>query len=214
MLADMTHSTPPRSETWPSTQKASGRDIIVIVRHGKPALSRKVRLNWLEYREWWKQYDLSGLADGQMVPKKLSRLMQSADAVYSSDLKRAVETATMAAGRAPDVIDSQFREAALPSPWLGKIKLRPKSWGTLSRIVWFYGLVNSEERVTPARMRAKAMALRLESDASGERMIVVFAHGWFNRMMGTQLRRRGWKITKNQGDLHWKFRRYERTSQG
>jgi len=96
------------------------------VRHGKPALSRKVRLNWREYREWWKRYDLSGLADGQTVPKKLAAVMANADRVYASDLIRAVETATMAAGRAPDVVDKMFR-------------------------------------------------------------------------------RQGWKITKNQGDLHWKY---------
>ena len=199
---------------WPSTRKAAGKDVIIIVRHGKPALSRKVRLNWREYREWWKRYDLSGLADGQTVPKKLAAVMANADRVYASDLIRAVETATMAAGRAPDVVDKMFREAALPSPWLGSLKLRPKSWGTLSRIVWFYGLVNSEERVTAARARAKRAATLLSDEAAAERLVVLFAHGWFNRMVGTQLRRQGWKITKNQGDLHWKYRRYERTTGG
>ena len=201
------------SAKWPSTRKAPGKDVIVLVRHGKPALSRKVRLTWLEYRQWWKKYDESGLAEGQAVPAKLAALMHGADAVYSSDLIRAVETATMAAGRAPDIIDPQFREAALPSPWLGPVKLRPKTWGTLSRIVWFYGLIGSEERVTAARARANAVTDRLQTEAAAGRLIVVFAHGWFNRMMGTQLRRKGWKITKNQGDLHWKFRRYERTTE-
>ena len=208
----MTKAIPTRAGKWPSTQKASGKDVIILVRHGKPALSRKIRLNWREYRDWWKSYDLSGLAEGQTPPKKLAIVMDNADAVYSSDLIRAVETATMAAGRAPDVIDPMFREAALPSPWLGPIKLRPKSWGTLSRIVWFYGVIGSEERVTAARARAKLAAQTLADDAQGERMAVLFAHGWFNRMVGTQLRRKGWKMTKNQGDLHWKFRRYERTT--
>ncbi len=200
------------ADRWPSTRKATGKDVIVIVRHGKPALSRKVRLNWLEYRDWWKAYDQSGLAEGQSVPRKLQAVMTRADRVYASDLRRAVETAVAAADKAPDIIDPMFREAALPSPWLGPIKLRPKSWGTLSRIVWFHGLINSEERVTQARARAKIAAQTLADAAAGEQMIVLFAHGWFNRMVGTQLRRRGWKMTKNQGDLHWKYRRYERTT--
>lgn len=191
-------------------KESPSKDVIVIVRHGKPALSRKVRLTWLEYRQWWTQYDLSGLAEGQRPPRKLEALVKRAGYVASSDLIRAVETATLAAGRAPDLIDPIFREAPLPSPWLGKIKLRPKSWGTLSRIVWFCGLINSEERVTAARARAKRAADLLANAAKDNSPVVVFAHGWFNRMMGTQLRRAGWKLTKNQGDLHWKYRRYER----
>lgn len=210
----MSDATLIQDETRPRLRKGARKDVIVIVRHGKPALSRKIRLNWLEYRDWWKRYDLSGLADEQTPPRKLIALMKHADFVCSSDLIRAVQTATMAAGRAPDLIDPVFREAALPSPWLGRIKLRPKSWGTLSRIVWFYGVINSEERVSAARVRAKVAAAILADNANEQRMVVVFAHGWFNRMMGTQLRKRGWKMTKNQGDLHWKYRRWERTTAG
>ncbi len=197
---------------WPSTRKRAGKDVVILVRHGKPSLSRKIRLTWREYRDWWARYDESGLEPGQSVPKKLKAVMSNADRVFASDLRRAVETAVMAAGRDPDRVDALFREAALPSPWLGPLKLRPKSWGTLSRIVWFYGLIDSHERVTPARLRAKKAALVLSEAAGDEQMVVLFAHGWFNRMIGTQLRRQGWKMTKNQGDLHWKYRRYERTT--
>jgi len=203
-----------QEQSWPSTQKRGGYDIIIIARHGTPALSRKIHLTAKQYREWWKRYDLSGLAEGQSAPQKLKRAMENADVIYCSSLLRAQESAIMARGYAPDVIDAEFIEAALPPPPLGPIKLRPKSWGTLSRIVWVFGLVDSEERVTLARRRAKRVATRLSEAASGERMVVLMAHGWFNRMIGTQLRRSGWKMTKNQGDLHWKYRRYERKVDG
>ena len=43
-------------------------------------------------------------------------------------------------------------------------------------------------------------------------MIFVAGHGWFNRMLRPALKRRGFKCTEDHGDLHWSYRRYERTS--
>jgi len=49
-------------------------DTIIIARHGKPALSRKVQLTWREYREWWGQYDLGGILSMTRLSKPLYRL--------------------------------------------------------------------------------------------------------------------------------------------
>lgn len=48
---------------------AMSKDIIIIARHGKPALSRKVKLNWREYREWWKDY-----IEAALLPTHLASL--------------------------------------------------------------------------------------------------------------------------------------------
>ena len=74
-------------------------DIIIIARHGKPELSRKVRLNWKEYREWWLKYQISGLKKEQKVPKRLKKWAEKSDIVISSSLLRARESATLASGR-------------------------------------------------------------------------------------------------------------------
>ena len=198
------------AKQWPSTKKREGYDVIVLVRHGESALSRKIHLTAQQYRLWWAKYTITGIAAGQTPPAKLKAVMQNADSVICSSLERAQESAALARGRAADRIDPELMEAALPPPSLGPLKLRPKSWGTLSRVVWFLDLVDSEERVKPARARAKRAADSLALEAEGGRLIVALAHGWFNRMVATQLRKSGWKMTKNQGDLHWKYRRFER----
>ena len=66
-------------------------DIIIIARHGKPELSRKVRLNWKEYREWWLKYQISGLKKEQKVPKRLKKWAEKSDIVISSSLLRAMD---------------------------------------------------------------------------------------------------------------------------
>jgi len=65
-------------------------DTIIIARHGKPALSRKIRLTWREYREWWKNYDIGGLAENQKISKRLKPWAEKADIVISSSLLRAI----------------------------------------------------------------------------------------------------------------------------
>lgn len=187
-------------------------DTIIIARHGKPALSRKVKLNWREYREWWKEYDKGGLQSEQKIPKRLSDWVSKADIVISSSLRRAVESAELASGRAPDYIYEELIEAALPSPKLGPLKIRPKSWGTWSRIVWYWGWPDGMESHGAARVRANAMCDVLAEHAKDGKIIYVSGHGWFNRMLKGSLMKRGWKCKSQNGDLHWSHRRFERSS--
>lgn len=190
----------------------ASKDIIVLARHGKPALSRKVRLTAQQYRDWWNRYDEGGLAQPQKSKKKTITIARQADIVLSSTLRRAIETAQMAVGEKPDKSLAVFNEAPLPPPPLGPLKFRPKTWGVLSRICWFFGMNGGMEAVTSSRIRAKEAASLLETEAAGGKLVFVAAHGWFNRMIGTQLRLKGWRRTENHGDLHWAYRRYERAS--
>jgi len=187
-------------------------DTIIIARHGKPALSRKVKLNWLEYREWWKDYDVGGLSLEQKIPKNLKNWTEKADVVIASSLPRAIESAQLASGRKPDFIYEELIEAALPSPNLGPIKIRPKSWGTWSRIAWYFGWSDGMETHHAARIRANSMSDILADHAKGGKVVYVSAHGWFNRMLKGSLKKRGWRCTSQNGDLHWSHRSFERPS--
>ncbi len=182
------------------------QDRIILVRHGKPALSRKVWLTWRGYRHWWQQYDAGGLAETQKMPPKVKRLADEADLLISSPLRRAIETAQLLRGKAPDLIDEDLVEAALPPPHLGPLKFRPKSWGTFARIVWFVGWSDGLESHREARARANKMALKLADHASGGKTVLVTAHGWYNRMLKGSLKKQGWKCISQNGDLHWSHR--------
>ena len=186
-------------------------DTIILVRHGKPSLSRKVRLSAREYREWWARYDEGGIVPDQPVPKKVQDWASKADVFYSSTLRRAVESLRLAAGRAPDIMLDELVEAALPSPPI-PIKLRPKSWGTWSRIVWCIGWSDGMESRPQARRRANAVAQTLGEAASGGKIVYVSGHGWFNRMVKGSLMAQGWKCVSQNGDLHWNHRRMVRTT--
>lgn len=190
------------------------QDRIILVRHGKPALSRKVRLTWRGYRDWWVQYDAGGLADNQKVSARVKEHAGKADILISSPLRRAMETAQLLRDKAPDLIDENLVEAALPSPRLGPVKLRPKSWGTLARCAWYVGWSDGMESHKTARMRANAMAMTLADHAKGGKTVLVTAHGWYNRMLKGSLQKQGWKCIFQNGDLHWSHRILVRDRKG
>ncbi|NNC36284.1 MAG: histidine phosphatase family protein [Hyphomonadaceae bacterium] len=187
-------------------------DIIILARHGEPDLSRRVYLNWRGYKYWWRLYDEAGLKPGQSAPKMIKELANKADVVISSTLPRAIETAEMASGATPDLQEPLLVEAGLPPPNLGYIKLKPRMWGILSRVSWVIGFSGEVESRKDAKIRAQKAADILSDHASGGKMLFVAAHGWFNRMIRPQLKRRGFKCVEDHGDLHWSYRRYERVN--
>ena len=182
------------------------QDRIILVRHGRPALSRDVKLTWRGYRDWWRQYDEGGLTEEQTIPEEVKRLAGEADIFISSPLRRAVETATLLRAQGPDLIDDDLVEAALPPPHLGPLKFSPRAWGVWARVVWFVGFSDGLESHSAARVRAMRMAKKLAEQASGGKTVLVTAHGWYNRMLKVRLKRLGWDCISENGDLHWNHR--------
>jgi hypothetical protein len=79
----------------PASPRAPGSKVgaITLARHGEPALSRKVKLNSREYREFWARYELMGLLPGQSPPEHLMGFVDACDVLISSTRLRAVESA-------------------------------------------------------------------------------------------------------------------------
>jgi broad specificity phosphatase PhoE len=185
---------------------------VILVRHGEPNISRKVRLSADEYRDWWGQYETKGLLAGQTAPAGLLVAAASAGTIIASIRPRAIETASaVCAGRAY-AQDPMFVEAPLPPPrWPGWIRLSPRIWGFVARFWWwFFDHHEGQETRAQAQLRAdQAAALLIEKSGEGED-VLVFAHGFFNGMVGESLKRMGWRCTDDQGFKYWRARRFER----
>lgn len=184
------------------------RGAITIARHGRPALSRQGWLTARGWTEWWAAYDRSGLAEGEMPMPVLVEIAAEATVLIASPLPRARQTAGLVAPGREIEADALFVEAPLPAPPLPDwLKMRPAMWGILSRLVWWFGYHGGGESRRMAEARAERAVLRLEVLAR-EGDVLVCAHGWFNRMMGRALRRRGWRRVYDGGDRYWAWRRF------
>lgn len=186
------------------------RGTIIVARHGRPALdhTKGPRLDWQSYIKWWAAYEAGPLQDGQRAPESLKKTVADADVLLTSSRLRAQQTMAFAH---PDGAAKQmavFDEAPLPPPRLNWLKMLPKRWNVLSRIVWIYGHSLDGESVSEARERARQAALVLHESAL-EGKVFLAAHGWFNRMIRTELKKLGWRCTRNGGDKYWAWRSYE-----
>lgn len=184
--------------------------LIVLARHGEPALSRRIRLDANGYRRWWAAYEEGGILKDQRPPNGLLELARGADYVFASTRKRAVETADAVVQGKHFVRDPVFIEAPLPPPQFPRfIRLKPRTWGFLARVAWWYfGHNEGQETKREASVRAELAADRLIAAAAEGATVLVLAHGFFNLMVGRALKRRGWRQNKGRGYAYWATRRF------
>ncbi|MEM9619347.1 MAG: histidine phosphatase family protein [Pseudomonadota bacterium] len=184
---------------------------IITARHGRPDLSRDLRITSKDYGDWWARYDASGLHPEERPPEGLIALAKGAETVLSSTLPRAIETASKATAGARDVpADPMFVEAPLPPPPVPFLKLRPGTWGVISRTFWFLGYApEGVENHVESWRRVRNIANRLgEYAENGD--VLLCAHGYLNWMIDQHLRKEGWVRTESDGGNHyWSWRIYE-----
>jgi hypothetical protein len=184
---------------------------ITLARHGEPDLSRKVRLNAREYRKWWATYEGVGIVAGQSPPPKLLQTAGAAGMVYTSTRPRSIETAKVLVGARQMTHEALFIEAPLPPPaWPDFIRFSPKAWGVISRVSWWIGGHKGEESRREAQARAVRAARLLHDVAMSGVDVLLVAHGFFNTMIGTELRRLGWRRAGGRGWRYWSTRHYRR----
>ncbi|MBU6373841.1 MAG: histidine phosphatase family protein [Alphaproteobacteria bacterium] len=183
---------------------------IHIARHGRPALDRSVKIDWRAFRDWWAQYDASGLADGQVPPPALCEAARRSDVLFSSTLRRSIETAAAVAEGREVLQDPVFVEAPLPPPRIPG-RRSPDAWGVWSRAAWWMGDSKEMESREAAELRAEAAVATLTARALRGETVMLLAHGWFNRMMRPVLRAQGWRCVRDGGDGYWSFRTYQKT---
>ena len=184
---------------------------IVLARHGEPALSRKVKLSASQYRDWWALYEVGGLLAGQTPPAHLKAAAEAAGIILTSTRLRSIETAKALTEGDKVTHDEVFIEAPLPPPpWPAFIKLSPKTWGVISRVSWWFGGHGGEESRRQAQQRAAVAARQLHELAMRGDDVLVVAHGFFNSMVGVELKRLGWRSVKGRGWRYWSTRWFQR----
>ena len=107
------------------------------------------------------------------------------------------------------VVDPLFAEAPLAGPKIPLLKMRVAKWAVVARLLWHAGYHPGIENYASARARAKQAADILTAKVMDGGAVALVAHGYFNAMIGRQLRRRGFHRTGSHQVRYWNAVTYD-----
>ncbi|MBV9332011.1 MAG: histidine phosphatase family protein [Alphaproteobacteria bacterium] len=184
----------------------------MLIRHGRPALPTNPRTSHKGFRSYIDDYELAGLDPESVPPVELMELAKELGHIFTSAKPRAAESARALAPKAEIVADPLFAEAPLAGPRIPLLRMKVPKWAIVARILWHAGYHPKIENYRRARQRALQAADILIARARGGQPAVLVAHGYFNAMIGRELRRRGFKQTGTHRVRFWNAVFYEMAS--
>ena len=176
---------------------------IILIRHGQPDLPLRPRTGHKEFGAYIDAYEAAGLDPDSLPPRELADLVQELKEVLTSGRPRAHESAKKLAPHAELVVNPLFAEAPLASPKIPLLRMRVAKWAVMARLFWHAGHAPGIENYAKARARAKQAADILAGRVMDGGAVALVAHGYFNAMIGRQLRRRGFVQTGRHRVRYW-----------
>jgi broad specificity phosphatase PhoE len=189
-------ATRPQHDSSPERRRVPGAEEscperIILIRHGQPDIPVAPRASQGEFRSYIDAYEQSGLDPQSAPPEELQDLVGELGAVFTSGKKRADESARALAPNAELIADPLFVEAPLAAPRIPLLRMRVPKWAVVARIFWHAGYHPEIENFRRAKRRAMEAADILVARAQSNGVAVLVAHGYFNFLIGRELRRRG-----------------------
>jgi broad specificity phosphatase PhoE len=176
---------------------------IILVRHGRPALPLRPRTSHHGFRDYIDAYEAAGLDPESLPPQELSDLVKELGHVFTSDRPRSRQSAQALAPHAELQADPLFAEAPLASPRIPLLKMRVPKWAVVARVLWHAGYHPEIENFRKAKHRASQAADILIGKVRDGGSAALVAHGYFNAMIGRQLRQRGFTRTGSHRVRYW-----------
>jgi broad specificity phosphatase PhoE len=182
---------------------------IVLIRHGRPAIPTNPRTSHFGFRSYIDDYEAAGLDPSSVPPEELQDLVKELTAIYTSDRPRSTGSAKALAPNAELIADPLFAEAPLASPRIPLLRMTVPKWAVMARILWHAGYHPEIENYRKAKHRAAEAADILMTRAGQEGATALVAHGYFNLMIGRELRRRAFRKTGSHRVKYWNAVIYE-----
>src|SRR5215831_15987029 len=176
---------------------------IILIRHGRPAIETDPRTSHRGFRHYIDAYEAAGLDPESAPPEELQDLVKELDSVFTSGRPRAHDSARALAPQAELIADPLFAEAPLASPRIPLLRMKVPKWAVMARILWHAGYHPEIENYRRAKHRAAQAADILMARAREEGVAVLVAHGYFNAMIGRELRRRGFEQSGSHRVRFW-----------
>lgn len=123
---------------------------ITLIRHAKVNIDNAKKINAYALQKWVKEYDVAPIHNKSLPSDATITLAKSADVVLTSSLKRAIDSASVL-GLEVHEKNELFNEAAIPEVSIPYLKLKPKVWLVILRVLLILGLGKKTTLLKPPK---------------------------------------------------------------
>lgn len=181
---------------------------IIILRHGKPVIPPLKKITSYEFCDWVKKYNQASLSLYSIPNKSVLDRAVLTKVIASSVLPRSIQSADAITTHQFSYNSALFNEVELPVVNWGRIKLSPRLWAIILRIIWLLGFSTGSESYKESKERAMNAVLELERLSTENGSVLLVGHGVYNRIIANELRSKSWKGPANPGRKYWSFAVY------
>lgn len=173
---------------------------VILIRHAEVYLDHSGWMNSKKAAKYRKVYDTAPVHqfDTETVLAKIPE--RTTDTIYVSGLPRSIATGLKLFGDSANVVSmDMLNEFELYVVWL-PLYMPYKGWTSLSRSMWILGMKRLEtESYREAKKRVQQATNFIEEKVSSQKQVILVTHGFLNRNIAKELKKRGWTITRDNG---------------
>ena len=175
---------------------------IILIRHAKVDSDESKKIDAHALKKWVEDYDTASINKDSKPPKTTQNHVQNADVVVTSTLSRAIDSALVLG---VDIHESHsvFNEAGIPEVNIPLLKLKPKTWLVILRILLLLGLGKKETSFKASKAQAKEANNKLMSLSKEHDTVVLVGHGGMNWLIGKELMKEGWEMEGKKSHENW-----------
>uniref|UniRef100_UPI0032180ACF phosphoglycerate mutase family protein n=1 Tax=uncultured Draconibacterium sp. TaxID=1573823 RepID=UPI0032180ACF len=173
---------------------------IILIRHAEVQLDSDGWMGAKKAAEFRKEYDTAPIIrfDPESILAKLPKRIT--DTIYVSGLPRSIATGLYLFGDSANIVSMNIlNEFEMHIIWL-PVYLPYKGWTFLSRSLWLLGNESpGTESYRETKKRIQKVCAFIEKKASRNNQVILVTHGFLNRNIAKELKRRGWSRIQNDG---------------
>lgn len=175
---------------------------IILIRHAKVESDNTQKIDTHALKNWIYNYDTAPIASDSLPTKETLSLVHNADVVVTSTLRRAIDSANVLGVEIHEK-NSLFNEVGIPDVHLPFLKLRPKAWLVILRVLLLLKLGKQDKTFKVSKARSLEATQRLLILTKKYENVVLVGHGGMNWLIRKALMKEGWVLDGKPSNANW-----------
>lgn len=181
---------------------------IILLRHGEVDIKNYKNISANQFGKWIIEYNNSNIKPTFSSRDEINDLLNKTDILICSNLKRSVQSIEIF-DKTPFETNDIFNEAQLPFANWTILKLNPKIWLAIFRLLWLFGYSRNSESFQETKKRAKIATKKLIELSHHNETIILIGHGIMNKLIQKELNKHQWIESKKLENKNWCYGVFE-----